>query len=188
MTRDEPVIVARIARAHGIRGAVLLDAETDHAEALFQTGRRLLVVEGPSGPRPKEEPPVGHDLTPTELAVTVHEARPHNDRWLVQLSEIPDRTAAETLRGAGLAVPRSELPDMPDDGYLLNDLIGMTVIEDATPVGVVRDVYDLPAGPTLGVDVDGRERLIPFETEIVSSVDPAEGAVHVTLPKGLLDI
>lgn len=172
MTPDEPVIVARIARAHGIHGGLLLDVETDFAEALFQPGQRLRVV--------------GKDHA-MEVA-TLTEARPHSGRWLVRVEHISDRTAAETLRGASLAVPRSALPELPEDGYLLNDLIGMRVFEDGESIGSITDVYDFPSGPMLAVDVDGRERMIPFQPEIVDAVDAKDGKVHVTLPKGLLDV
>ncbi|MDE2878671.1 ribosome maturation factor RimM [Candidatus Palauibacter soopunensis] len=168
---DAPVIVARIARPHGIRGGLLLEAETDHAEALFQAGRRLQIIGAP--------PP---------RALTVETARLHGGRWLVEVREVADRTVAEGLRGARLAVPRAELPDLPDGGYLLHDLIGMSVCEEDTTIGVIREVYDQPGAPLLALDVDGRERLIPFDAELVVELDFEAGEVHMKLPAGLLDI
>ena len=172
MTSNESVIVARIARAHGIHGGLLLDVETDYAEALFRPGQRLHVVGE------------AHQLG----EVTLTEARPHSGRWLVHMQDIPDRTAAEALRGASLGIPRSDLPDLPADGYLLNDLIGMTVVEGDHSFGTITDVYDFPSGPMLAVDIEGQERLIPFQPEIVDSVETAAEKVNVTLPKGLLDV
>lgn len=173
---DEPVIVARVARAHGIKGGLLLDVETDHAEALFQPGRRLHVVGG-SGTAPG-----------AIAALTVVSARDHSGRLLVVAEEVADRNAAESLRGAKVCVPRGELPDLEDGQYLLHDLVGMDVLEGARSLGRVTDVYDFPAGPMLAVDVDGRERLIPLNDDIVDGVDLDAGEVRVTLPAGLLDI
>lgn len=173
---DAPVIVARIARPHGIRGGLLLEAETDHAEALFQAGRRLhLIDQGAAG-------------APPPRALTVETARLHGGRWLIEVREVADRTAAERLRGARLAVPREALPELPDGGYLLHDLIGMSVREEDTTIGVIREVYDQPGAPLLALDVDGRERLIPFEAELVVELDFEAGEIHMTLPAGLLDI
>ncbi len=169
---DDPVIVARVARAHGIHGGLLLDAETDTPEALFQTGRRLRVVGSTGGP--------------PEVELTT--ARFHSGRWLVTVAGVSDRAAAEALRGAHLTVPRSELPDFPEDGLLLHDLIGMRVVEDEKELGEIRDVYDMPQGPMLAVDIDGRERLIPYEDPFVTLVDVDAGTVVVDLPAGLLDI
>jgi 16S rRNA processing protein RimM len=168
---DDPVIVARVARAHGLHGGLLLDSETDAPEALFQTGRRLRVV-GRGGPAEIE-------------LVTVQF---HSGRWLVTVTGVADRTAAEQLRGAGLTVPRSELPEFPEDGILLYDLIGLKVVEGEREVGAITDVYDMPQGPMLAVEVEGRERLIPYDEAFVELVDLNAGIVVVDLPAGLLDI
>lgn len=169
-----PVIVARVARAHGIRGALLLEAETDHGEALFRPGRRLHLVDDPA-------PRAGRTLT-------IASARPHAGRWLAEMREVADRDAAEALRGRRLGVPRDELPDLPDGGYLLHDLVGMSVVAAGELIGVVRDVYDQPAAPLLALDIAGRERLIPFEADLVEELDIRRGVVRMTLPAGLLDI
>ncbi|MXW68255.1 MAG: 16S rRNA processing protein RimM [Gemmatimonadales bacterium] len=171
---DVPVIVARIARPHGIRGGLLLEAETDHAEALFQAGRRLQLIDAGGAPPPQ--------------ALTLETARLHGGRWLVEVREVADRTAAEGLRGARLAVAREELPELPDGGYLLHDLIGMSVCEGDTTIGVIREVYDQPGAPLLALDVDGRERLVPFEADLVVDLDFEAGEVRMKLPAGLLDI
>ena len=173
-----PVIVARIARPHGIRGGLLLEPETDHAEALFRAGRRLDLV----GDGARADGALRH------RALTVERARLHAGRWLVEVREVADRTAAEQLRGARLGVPREELPDLPDGGYLLHDLIGMSVCEADTAIGVIREVYDQPGAPLLALDAGGRERLIPFEADLVVRLDFEAGEVHMKLPAGLLDI
>ncbi len=172
------MVVARIARAHGIHGGLLLDAETDHAEALFQPGRRLHVV---WGARAGEAAHAVGSLTLTS-------AQLHGRRWLVATEQLADRTAAEALRGAKLTVPREALPDLAEGGYLLHDLVGMTVLADGEPLGVIQEVYDQPGAPLLEVEVQGRERLIPFKKGVVDEVSLEAGEVHVTLPTGLLDI
>lgn len=183
---DAPVIVARIARPHGLRGGLLLEAETDHADALFRAGRRLGLVDAGADARADTGLRTGGALRPR--ALTVETARPHGGRWLVEVREVADRTAAEQLRGARLAVPREELPDLPDGGYLLHDLIGMSVCDADMTIGVVREVYDQPGAPLLALDSGGRERLIPFEAELVVELDFEAGEVHMKLPAGLLDI
>ena len=64
----------------------------------------------------------------------------------------------------------------------------MVVVEDEKTIGTILEVYDLPAGPMLGVDIRGREQLIPFEEGIVDRVGIERGMVYVSLPAGLLDI
>lgn len=191
---DAPVIVARIARPHGIRGGLLLEAETDHAEALFRAGRRLDLVDARADADARAEAdaradtgaPASGALRPR--ALTVETARLHGRRWLVEVREVADRTAAEELRGARLGVPREELPDLSDGGYLLHDLIGMSVCEADMTIGVIREVYDQPGAPLLALEVGDRERLIPFEADLVVELDFEAGEIHMKLPAGLLDI
>ena len=186
MMSDAPVIVARIARPHGIRGGLLLESETDHAEALFQAGRRLDLIDAGADTRPDAGARADGALRPR--ALTLETAKLHGGRWLVEVREVADRTAAEKLRGARLGVSREELPDLPDGGYLLHDLIGMSVCEADTTIGVIREVYDQPGAPLLALEVDGRERLVPFEADLVVELDFAAGEIHMKLPAGLLDI
>ena len=40
---DEMALVGRIARAHGLRGQVIVNSETDFPEARFQPGAELFV-------------------------------------------------------------------------------------------------------------------------------------------------
>ena len=183
---DAPVIVARIARPHGIRGGLLLEAETDHAEALFRAGRRLDLIDAGADARADTGAPAGG--APRPRALTVETAKLHGRRWLVEVREVADRTAAEKLRGARLGVPREELPDLSDGGYLLHDLIGMSVCEADMTIGVIREVYDQPGAPLLALEVGGRERLIPFEADLVVELDFEAGEIHMKLPAGLLDI
>ena len=183
---DAPVIVARIARPHGIRGGLLLEAETDHAEALFRAGRRLDLIDAGTDARADTGAPAGG--APRPRALTVETAKLHGRRWLVEVREVADRTAAEKLRGARLGVPREELPDLSDGGYLLHDLIGMSVCEADMTIGVIREVYDQPGAPLLALEVGGRERLIPFEADLVVELDFEAGEIHMKLPAGLLDI
>ncbi|MXW55604.1 MAG: 16S rRNA processing protein RimM [Gemmatimonadales bacterium] len=187
---DAPVIVARIARPHGIRGGLLLEAETDHAAALFQAGRRLHLIDARAamGGRTATGGHADTGGAPPPRALTLETARLHGGRWLVEVREVADRTAAEELRGARLAGPREELPELPDGGYLLHDLIGMSVCEEDTTIGVIREVYDQPGAPLLALDVDGRERLVPFEADLVVELDFEAGEVRMKLPDGLLDI
>jgi len=171
---SEPVVVARVTRPHGINGGLLLHPETDHPSELFVPGRELRLVEPPEG---------------LPAALTITEAAPHGRGWRMLTEEIADRTAAERFRGVHLAVPHEELPELEENEYFLHDLVGLRVEEaDGRELGSVRDVYDGPSGPLLAVEVEGRDRLLPFLPEFVLEVDLEAGLIRVSLPAGLLDI
>ncbi len=165
------VVVARVGRALGVRGDVLIDVRTDEPERRFAPGSRLLVAD-------------------SDREVVVESARPHGSRLSLHFAGVDDRTAAEALTGTILEVERvpGERPEEPDE-YYDDDLMGVAVVTEAGDrVGTVTEVLHLPAQDVLAVRAaDDREILIPFVTEIVPVVDLDAGTIVVRPPEGLLD-
>jgi len=89
---------------------------------------------------------------------------------------VPDRNAAEALRGARVFVPRSSFPTAGDDEYYWVDLIGLSVVNrEGVVLGTVREL--LATGPqttlVLAAEQDGKaiERMVPFVSAFVDTVD-----------------
>ncbi|MOA43768.1 Ribosome maturation factor RimM [compost metagenome] len=89
---------------------------------------------------------------------------------------MPDRNAAEALRGARVFVPRSSFPTAGDDEYYWVDLIGLSVVNrEGVVLGTVREL--LATGPqttlVLTAEEDGKtiERMVPFVSVFVDKVD-----------------
>jgi len=87
--------VARIGRAHGLRGEVALDLRTDNPEDRFGVGAQLRTEPAARGP------------------LTVVSTRTQQGRWYVAFAQITDRTTAEAMRGTELVVEEdaSESPE-----------------------------------------------------------------------------
>ncbi|SMD21166.1 ribosome maturation factor RimM [Kibdelosporangium aridum] len=167
------VVVGRVAKAHGIRGELAVDVRTDSPEQRFAPGAVVAARLRDGTSRP----------------LTLSAVRAHGERLLVFFDEVPDRTAAESLRGALLLADTDALPptDDPDEFYD-HELEGLAaVLADGSPVGTVREVVHSPAGELLALDVAGREVLVPFVREIVPEVDIAGRRVVLDPPEGLLD-
>lgn len=169
------VTVGRIGRAHGVRGELSIDIRTDEPERRFAVGSFVVVSpRDGSAPRPMQ----------------IRTSRPHSGRLLVTFEQVPDRTAAEALRGANLAVEvdAHEPPDDPEEFYdhQLVELQARAV--DGTLIGVVSAVLHLPAQDTLSITApSGHEILVPFVAELVPQVDLAGGFLVVSDLPGLLD-
>ena len=90
-------------KPHGIRGEVAVDVRTDSPEERFAPETVLTGKMRDGRTRP----------------LTVAAVRPHGGRLLVRFLEVPDRTAAEEIRGATLLIDVDELPpiDDPDEFY-----------------------------------------------------------------------
>ena len=162
------VVVGRIGRAHGVRGETVVDLRTDEPERRFARGTALAAG---------------------STTLTVSASRWHSGRLLVSFAEVPDRTAAEQLRGTLLEseVDPDELPE-DDDAFYDRQLVGL---EARTPegavIGEVVSIVHHDEQDTLIIRADGREVLVPFVAAIVPTVDLAGGHLVVIDLPGLLD-
>src|SRR5215212_1355641 len=133
---DAMALVGRIARAHGIRGQVILNAETDFPEERFQPGAELFVERG------------GRIDT-----LTVTTVRFHGERPVLGLEGVETMNDAATLAGLEVRVPIDRLAALPSGTFYRHDLIGCRVdTRDGRTVGVVRDVEGTQTGSRLVID------------------------------------
>jgi 16S rRNA processing protein RimM len=162
------LVVARIGRAHGLRGELGLDVRTDVPHERFAVGAVLTTDPADAGP------------------MTVTGARTHQGKWIVGFAEVADRSAAEALRGVALVVEEDVSDE--EDAWYPHELAGLRAeLADGTVVGEVVGLEHLPAQDALVVRETGGERtLVPFVREIVPEVDVAGGRVVLTPPGGLL--
>ncbi|MPZ80501.1 MAG: ribosome maturation factor RimM [Actinophytocola sp.] len=169
----ELLLVGRIAKAHGIAGELAVDVHTDAPDERFAPGAVL-------NARLRDR---------TVRTLTVSTVRAHATRLLVRFDEVPDRTVAETLRGAQLLVSAADMPPSEDpDAFYDHELEGLVaVLTDGTEVGTVREIARSPGGELLVLVLpDGTEALVPFVREIVPEVDVKGGRVVLDPPEGLL--
>ncbi len=166
------LLVGRVAKAHGVRGELAVEVRTDDPQRRFAAGCVLDTEPAERGP------------------LTVDAARWHRGRLLVRFREVPDRSAAEALRGTLLVVDSSSSPATEDpDEFWDHDLIGLTAaLRAGEVVGEVVDVLHPPGADLLVVRRDEREVLVPFVAAIVPEVDLAAGRVVLDPPEGLLDL
>lgn len=155
-----------LGKAHALRGEVELVTGSDEPELL--------------GPPAVYPGPDGSTLTAASL-------RRHGDRWLIGFEEVPDRTAAEALRGFELRIPAVARRALPDDEWWPEDLLGLAVVGiDGAPVGTVADLVLGEAQDRLVVDGPSGRFEIPFVTALVPQVDVPAGRVVVDLPTDLV--
>ena len=93
-------LVGWIARAHGIRGQVIVNPETDFPDERFRPGAELFIERG------------GRVET-----MTVTTARFHRDRPVTGLARIETTTDAEAPAGRQLRVPLERLAVLPQHTF-----------------------------------------------------------------------
>lgn len=108
----------------------------------------------------------------------VRTSRPHQGHWIVQFEGVPDRNAAEALRGLVLLAEPLEDPD----AIWVHELVGCTVVDLAgADCGTVTAVEANPASDLLVLDGGG---LVPLRFV----VERQPGRVVIDPPAGLLDL
>ncbi|MET8577445.1 ribosome maturation factor RimM [Streptomyces sp. NPDC005012] len=166
------LVVARIGRAHGIKGEVTVEVRTDEPELRLAPGAVLATDPASAGP------------------LTIETGRVHSGRLLLRFEGVRDRTGAEALRNILLIadVDPDELPEEEDEYYdhQLMDLDVVTV--DGEAVGRITEISHLPSQDLFVVErEDGSEVYVPFVQEIVVEIDLEEQRAVIDPPPGLID-
>ena len=184
---DEPAFpadaieVGRVIGAFGIKGWIRVQPFSADPKALFSSRRWF--IQPPERPGPK----VVAAALPRLLRIT--QAKDQGDDVVASAQELPDRNAAEAMKGARIFVARSSFPTAGDGEYYWIDLIGLQVVNRAGELlGSVTDLLDTGAHSVLRVQkpdaaadapLDERERLIPFVAAYVDDVNLAERRITV---------
>ncbi len=95
------------------------------------------------------------------------------------LRGVPDRNAAELLRGKAVEIPREEAPELPAGSYYIADLLGAEIVTaEGETLGTLKDVTK--AGTDIyTMESCGREILFPAAAGVVLSVDLAARRITV---------
>jgi 16S rRNA processing protein RimM len=168
--------VARLVKAHGLKGGLKLELYTDDPELRFQSGTVFSLQV------PTDSPWFGHTLTVTEL-------RFYNSHAVAFFEGIEDRTQAEALVKAILWVTDdADARPQEEDAWFDHQLAGVAVWKEGVEVGVITRVDHLPAQDLLVITTPlGAELLLPFVKQFVPEVDIENRRMTITPPGGLFD-
>lgn len=147
--------IGQIRRAHGVRGDVLVELASDRSERVAP-GARWFAADG---------------------WLTVVSARRHQDRWLVTLAELGDRSAAQQFTNTAVF---AEPIDDPEELWV-HELIGSEVVElSGRSRGTCVAVIANPAADLLELDSGA---LVP----VVFVTERRDGTIVIDPPIGLFD-
>jgi 16S rRNA processing protein RimM len=163
MRADARVEIGGIARAHGIKGEVVIVTHDPDSDTLGRV--ETIYVAG----QPR----------------TIKAARATHRGWLVALDGVLTRNDAEALQGKPVEVDRDAL-ELAEDDVLLHDLIGCKVVKtDGTPWGTVAAVEAGDFQDLLVIHDNGIERLLPLVDVFVTAIDLDASVITVDPPEGL---
>jgi len=164
---DDALEVGRIGEAWGLKGGFHVLPYADPPEALLAASRwHLKPAEGARRPA---------SATALPATLEIASVRPSSDGLIASSPGVPDRTAAEALRGARIFIARSQFPKPASDEFYWADLIGLGVVNrEGVALGSVVGLIDTGPHSVLRIEPsasEGEEVLIPFVSAYVDSVD-----------------
>jgi len=148
--------IGYLRKAHGVKGQVNVQLATDRPERLVP-GARWFARDG---------------------WLTVVDASPHQDRWLVTFREIRDRLGAQRYTNTPIFAEPVEDPEE----LWVHELIGTPVVEsDGTPRGTCVSVVENPAADLLELDSGA---LVP----VVFVTEHSAERIVIEPPPGLFEL
>ncbi len=166
------LLVGRVARAHGNRGQVIVNLDTDFAEERFRTGQVVQLSAA------------GRSDTRRIASVRFHQGRP-----VVAFEGVSTMDAAEALAGAELRMDAAALAPLPEGAFYHHDLVGCAVRDVAgRALGRVTGVEGPMERSRLVVAGDRGELQIPLAAGICVRIDPASKTIVIDPPEGLIEL
>src|ERR1039458_2885209 len=143
-TPEDWVWLAHIRHTQGRKGEVFADILTDFPEKFVDRKRLWLLPDSAA----KSARPAAASASPCEVELAAHWL--HKGGVVLHFAGVDSISAAETLRGLIVAIPRAERAALAEDEVYIGDRIGCMLVDvagaAAVEVGEIEDV-DRSAGP-----------------------------------------
>jgi len=173
MTKDDCYQVGHITKTHGVNGELVLFLDVDDPTEYAGLDSVLLEVK--------------NELIPyfiESLAIV------KGSRAIIAFEDVDTIEQAERLINCGAFLPLDNLEPITDETrFYFHEIVGYQVVDaHEGPLGIVRGVYAMNAQDLIAMDYQGKEVLIPINSDIVPTINRAEQQLNVVLPDGLLAI
>ncbi len=185
------VVLAHLLRPQGRNGELLAELHTDFPERFKDNRRVFLAASNFNG--------LSTEAKQAEVTDYWLPQGKNQGRVVLKLAGVDSISAAEGLGGLEVIVPLEERVPLEDEANYISDLVGCTVFDGATAVGIIENIQftTTPDGlrrleevaPMLVVrSPEGDEVLVPFAKDFLVRVSAEDRRVEMILPQGLLDV
>lgn len=162
------LILGKVTAVHGLKGYVKVWSFAE-SNTVFAPGTSVVIRFSDKGSKCCEI-----------LKATTHK------RGLLMLFKGIDRNAAESIVGAEICMPRSDLPALEPDTFYWEDLMGIRVEDINTGyLGVIDSIMPTGSNDVYVVKDGSNERLVPALPWVILSVDLSREVMRIDLPEGL---
>lgn len=165
LSMDDYVFIGKIVKTHGIKGELRIKSDFDKKELVFQPGFTLYIGKG---------------YVPEEIV----SYRKHKDFDMVIFKGYDNINQVLHYLKMDVYVKRESL-SLKEDDYLLQDLIGFTVLENGEILGKVSDIVYNGSSILLYI-ASSQNFYIPYQNYFVKKVILEKHVIEVENAKGLI--
>ena len=171
-------MIGIITSSHGVEGKLNVKSLSDFRERFTKPGKRWI--------QKHNEDPIPYNLTSGFQ-------KPGKDSFIISLEGIKNRNDADNLKKYKLLVKSSDIPNLKNNEFHLNQLLDLDVkLFVEREIKVIGKVVDLITENNnllvIRLLQNNKEVLIPFVKEIVTTIDRRNKYLVINPPKGLLDL
>ena len=160
---NDMVPIGVLTRTHGLRGELRFVLFTNVLEILENLDEVFLYSEDQR----------------RGFFLRVESIRTGSKTFLIKFEEFDTKEDAEVLKGFKVFVRREELPELGEDEYYYEQILGCRVYEEEEDIGEVVDVIETGSNEVLVVEKDGKETLVPLVRDYVESVNVEDRIIKV---------
>ncbi len=161
---DELICVGKVINFFGIKGELKVLSNFDKKELAFKIGMKVLI---------KEE----------NLEIT--SIRYHKNYILIRVNDIQDINLITKYIGFNIYVKKGDL-GLSDTEYILEELVGFSVIDDGETLGVVVDTLMGKGANYIKVSTGQKEFLIPLVDVYLKKFERNNKLLYTTNAKSLI--
>jgi 16S rRNA processing protein RimM len=147
------VVMGRVHAPHGLKGWIKVRPYTQEMEGLLEYPDWWVGTKG------------------QWQQYRLSESALHGSTVVARFDGFTDRESAAGLKGKDVAVPRACLPQIGEDEFYWNDLLGMEVVQrNDAKLGLIGRILETGANTVLIVE-GHKEFLVPFIENVIVNVD-----------------
>lgn len=162
---SEYIYLGYICGTHGLKGELKIKSLFDKKDLVFKKGYNLY-------------------LGPEKNVFKINTYRPHKDYDMVTINSFSDINEVEKFVANDVFIKRDEL-NLKTNEYLLNDLIGMQIIDNDEIIGKVSDIM-YNKGNNLLVVLGKKQFYIPINDYYIQKADIVKNQIITNNAKDLI--
>lgn len=160
--------IGKIVNTHGIKGELRIISDFKYKDRIFVNGFNLYI---------------GKD----KVCEVINTYRPHKQFDMVTFNNYDNINDVLKYKGDYVFINEEDLR-LKDNEYLDSDLINLKVICNNECIGIVKNIeYYSKNNPLLYVENDNKHFYIPYNFDIINSINLKKEEIVVNYIKGLFD-